>query len=333
MFDGNRSNRFYLQGLNPADGRTVGYMGREGFQETRPVPVNQFVLGPLQREGWLQVPSATNGNRGLLLDDRQLVSIDFSGRTVERLIDEPLVSLEHLDRWIAELEYMNRPKIAEWAARTAERVVVLNLTDGTERSFRIPQDLRDERFNFFALDKEAIYFTRKNGAELPADADAKERTAQYELLWATDSGEITQRKPLSLAYTVSPRSDGLSDEAAFRITTAAVPATLWSAGMALILRPLISSQIEEELDFSQAFRQSAGQLWWVVLLIALLCGWLSWLAFQHQKRQREPDGWFWAVFVFLFGVPGYLGYRMHRSWPYSEPIPAPAPTGLEVFAH
>ena len=44
-------------------------------------------------------------------------------------------------------------------------------------------------------------------------------------------------------------------------------------------------------------------------------------------------GWFWAAFVFLFGLPGYVGYRLHKSWPWSQPVPAPEFTGREVFAN
>jgi predicted amidophosphoribosyltransferase len=57
--------------------------------------------------------------------------------------------------------------------------------------------------------------------------------------------------------------------------------------------------------------------------------------------------------VLVFGLPGYLGYRLHRRWPVRSPCPAcgqnvprdrdacagcraefppPAPKGIEVFA-
>jgi hypothetical protein len=35
-----------------------------------------------------------------------------------------------------------------------------------------------------------------------------------------------------------------------------------------------------------------------------------------------PHATGWAAFVFLFGVPGWIAYRVHRTWPVFEECPA-----------
>lgn len=72
-------------------------------------------------------------------------------------------------------------------------------------------------------------------------------------------------------------------------------------------------------------------------------------AFGLPPRERAA----WAAFVGLFGLPGWVGFRLHRAWPAraacprcgaraprdrpdciacGEPFPAPAATGTEIFA-
>lgn len=218
------------------------------------------------------------------------------------------------------------------AIRTRERIHILEWNGELRQAFLIPDELRDKSFEFYTLDQGPIYLTSKTEMAIPNDSEGEDVTRPLELVRAKQSGEVTERTPISLSQ-LSYRDRGLSQEATLRIVTAAVPATLWSAGFAFGFLPEISAATEDDLSFLQALKQWAEQLWWVVLLVAVLSGWLAWLAFKHQCRQGEPYGWFWAIFVFLFGLPGYLGYRLHRSSPHSEPIPTPKPTGLEVFAH
>jgi hypothetical protein len=53
---------------------------------------------------------------------------------------------------------------------------------------------------------------------------------------------------------------------------------------------------------------------------------------HHQQRHWTSRDWGWFVFAFLFGFPGYCGYRLHRRWPVANPRPKPQPLGIEVFS-
>ena len=80
---------------------------------------------------------------------------------------------------------------------------------------------------------------------------------------------------------------------------------------------------------------------------------LAWLCYRRQRRLHLPWTGAWVAFVFLFGVPGLVGYLVHRRWPPVTPCegcgqavprdrPAcarcgqefspPPPTGKEIFA-
>ncbi|HBO42912.1 MAG TPA: hypothetical protein DD670_03050, partial [Planctomycetaceae bacterium] len=93
---------------------------------------------------------------------------------------------------------------------------------------------------------------------------------------------------------------------------------------------------------------------WPMLLfvnaVGLLC---VCLCYRRQKRYAQPWTWLWVVTVFLFGLPGLVGYLTYRRWPPLEPCPScntlaprdreachacgqpfprPTPKGIEVFA-
>jgi hypothetical protein len=92
------------------------------------------------------------------------------------------------------------------------------------------------------------------------------------------------------------------------------------------------------------------------LLIAFLFAVSAFLAMQVYKRHKRCYGdnaVAWAIFVFLWGVPGYIGYLAHRRWPVMErcsnciketprdrddclhchtPFPPPARVATEIIA-
>jgi hypothetical protein len=80
---------------------------------------------------------------------------------------------------------------------------------------------------------------------------------------------------------------------------------------------------------------------------------LSIRTYKRHLRLSETDAIVWAIFVFLWGVPGYIGYLIHCRWPVMErcstciketprdrddclhchtPFPPPARVGTEIFA-
>jgi hypothetical protein len=48
---------------------------------------------------------------------------------------------------------------------------------------------------------------------------------------------------------------------------------------------------------------------------------LAVLTYRRQRRFGLPWAGIWAGLVFLFGLPMYLAYRVHRVWPARLPCP------------
>src|SRR4030067_683646 len=62
---------------------------------------------------------------------------------------------------------------------------------------------------------------------------------------------------------------------------------------------------------------------WPGLLISLvLSAGALWVCVRRQRQYALPWTPIWAVFVFVFGIPGLLGYLFHRAWPVREECPA-----------
>jgi hypothetical protein len=85
------------------------------------------------------------------------------------------------------------------------------------------------------------------------------------------------------------------------------------------------------------------------ILSLVLANW----TFRRQSRYSRHGAVAWAMFVFIWGVPGLVAYLLHRHWPASETcekcgkssprdrdaclhcgtaFPPPAMKGIEIFA-
>ena len=82
------------------------------------------------------------------------------------------------------------------------------------------------------------------------------------------------------------------------------------------------------------------------VVLAILC-------YRRHRRIAERSSLLWALFVFLLGAPGFIGYELHRRWPVREKcqhcgaitprdrdacldcgteFPLPPLKGIEIFA-
>ena len=64
-----------------------------------------------------------------------------------------------------------------------------------------------------------------------------------------------------------------------------------------------------------------GSLWpyqLVFLFVFLAAAVLSLLCYRRQQKYSKDDSAAWVLFVLLFGLPGFIGYLLHRRWPVME---------------
>jgi hypothetical protein len=95
---------------------------------------------------------------------------------------------------------------------------------------------------------------------------------------------------------------------------------------------LVINDGEEEEDYSRALGIVLWRTWPSILAVFGLGCAMAPLAYRRQKRFGLPNPAAWAVFAFIFGLPGWIAYRFHRTWPVLEECPAcrqPSPRDRE----
>jgi hypothetical protein len=106
-------------------------------------------------------------------------------------------------------------------------------------------------------------------------------------------------------------------------------------------------------DFGNSVLSAARADALALLLVLLVSAGLAIWCHRRQRRHSDQGAVAWAVFVLAMGLPGFVGYLLHRRWPATEfcancrkisprdrdaclhcgnPFPQPAPKGIEIFA-
>ena len=74
--------------------------------------------------------------------------------------------------------------------------------------------------------------------------------------------------------------------------------------------------------------RETSKLWTSVAIATAISIILAAMSYRRQRRFGLPWTPLWTVLVLLFGVPAYIGYLAHRTWPARLPCPncgQPAP--------
>ena len=94
------------------------------------------------------------------------------------------------------------------------------------------------------------------------------------------------------------------------------------------INPWMNQDLRDSVDYSVALAKALSEMWDVLLLTGIIGIILACLCYRRQRKYGLPWTVPWMAFVLLFGVPAYLGYLFHRSWPARLPCPScgqPAP--------
>lgn len=369
MFDRKGNPTAYFVGFNRRTKRRVGYIGRAGFQQEWPADDQQFpvhvsqlgnngivtisdylddVSGPrgkyFDMDGNRPVPEST-----IFVHSRDRVfEIDLQARSVKRLFELP--GMHEVDGFVRvagapdELETLSPTDVAVfWTARTAERIVVFDRSGRQLRAYTIPQKLRDQYFRFAEL---------PGGKALVSWLDHDDRTGgSYEhLRWLNRRGDILREE--KVVHDADPGIRGARD--ASLVVAAVIPAPASGLLMSLYTVPRLDDmRTGDAASYSTALAKSLQQTW-PALVIVLTVGIAAVLGYEaRRKKDGRPRSWAWVIFVFLFGLPGLVGYLLHLGQPVREtcpacqaesprddencrfcgtPFPEPSPRGIEVFA-
>lgn len=341
--DGTRNGRGHFVGYDPLTRALKGYITTKGFTTVAPNSEDEFsidgagygygmqgalfrVYGPMDYAEPGQTPGKSSNRYSAtkLLHPPSIVYLRSRGRflrvdLLRRTVDEAL-SVDNVisggtigfpptgvnvARWGAEW-------MVEYLLRQPDRVVVFNPADGSSAEFTIPAELRDEDFTFYSLpDGEALVNLW--------EWDFKSRFITYDLVWFNRAGEISKRRSVTLQardYVQTTQEESM-------IGAIAVPVPfLWS------VIPFVSDAVTRR----ETLRNFLSDTWPAALLLFVVAIAAAVATDCWQRRYALPRSYGWMAFVFLFGLPGFVGYLLHRRWPVRHPAPAPLRTGLEVFA-
>ncbi len=360
--DGALEGLGYFAGYDRPTNRLLGFIGVSGFRSNRPPPSEQF---PVQLDLMYSVPFWSPSQYRLLqgrlaefdsvnspipsssvyvpCGDRFLL-VDLSTRTVRTALetDEPIESFGFCRKTSGRPEASARKPAL--VVRTTQKILELNRDHGVIRSFTIPTRSRTAIL--------AFWYPLDDGQALaqflePRRTEGEENITPVNLYRIGPDGTLRSESELPLQsgmliWSKQPESTLLFP--AFP-APALFPVAEW----------FFVSLINQPSSFGAAVRTILATSWPSFLAVTILALVLAAGAWRRSRAFGLPRSHqaAWAIFVFLFGILGYLGFRLHRRWPpraecrhchararrdreacswCNTAFPPPPPKGIEIFA-
>jgi hypothetical protein len=299
--------------------RALGYLGRSGFRETPPPAEDRF---PLAR-GFLaasqviggmspELPAIATQSDGPLLFlplSDEVVAVDLGKRTVTSVAKEAAIDADRFDPHVevADLVHVGAIKWNQWekaVLRTSTHLRIVGADRNEKFAVEIPERLRDEPLQATEYGKRGVMVVTRNDYHYPP---------LVHIAWLTVDGppKIVD-VPLD-----NPSGDVPEPWPAIGL--------LLPQSTALVAGWLINSFQPTDREETTLQQPTTVELWsrfWPTLFVVVfLSVFLAAAAWRGQRRYGLGQQAVWAVFVLLFGVPGWLGYLWHRRWPPLEACP------------
>jgi hypothetical protein len=306
----------YFVGYDPQTATRVGFLGTAGFRAEALPPGERFPFSSIGRGSSQRVhsPQAVRVQRPgegsrveppwevlVQTDDAKLYQIDLGQRTVRVAQEGPVLSSRLLLRPGAETQ--------ELAVRTEDAVLLLDLQGAMIRRFTIPPPLQEEAFSWAVTSTGEALIERST-------MDQAHSQVHEQIDWADAAGRVQRQERVALPVRSKPY---------MRIFLGVIlPEPLALDGLVGFLLPWRVPLFRPPDNYAEEVGRNLVEYWPALLLVHLLGGLLAWLCYRRQVRYgaSRAQRVVWPVFVFLFGVPGWVGYRWGRSWPALERCPA-----------
>jgi hypothetical protein len=365
MVFGNPTGLGYFVGYDVLTRDRVGYIGRDGFQLDLPADGQVFaVLRTRSNPNSSFIAPAGNQNNGEtaflnfnaatalgeipvwichVVSGNRLLRIDLRERNVRTVWETPGlfdVSVAQRPRRDSAPRENRQPEYEECVVvRSADAVTVLDWQDRVQKTYRLPTELRNTQFTFYPAANGKAVATFFDRGRFSSNSD---NVVEF----AADG---------TVSHTVSHVTEAQAER------DARTEATGMSLGfpepivplIITLIAPLYAEADDTSAGYASAVAENVGNFWLMSLITGIL-GIVSVALYRlHAVRSGNAPSIAWMVFVFLFGIPGFLGYLWHRRWPVrlpcpacrsdaprdrdncarcGTPFPAPAPNGLEIFA-
>jgi hypothetical protein len=348
--------RGYLVGYDSKSKRLIGYLGLGGFYETVPAPEQMFpgirsepdegfVYFSAQLPGAMQVPSFAPPGATLLDEhtkvfiptaDAKILAVNLQKRTTAPVYEGAPPLGAAVFRSAVEPRALGR-----LAVRTADALLLLESSGEIRERIPIPDALQRENFGVaITKNKDALF-------DWTGPQDSLSSTRLIRLFRVRADGQITEDSISLATVPTSRRTQAYGGYVypstllvAFVVCTERVPG--------LIYEGLEHSKAAARWRALREFRVAILTAAAISLVFAVFC-WRRTTRYRAGVGERVV----WALFVLLFGLPGWIGFRYGRVWPVleacsaceketpgncdvcrhcGEELLAPVETGTEVFA-
>jgi hypothetical protein len=357
IHDGKLDGSGYFVGYDSHSKARVGYIGLDGFRSDEPpaaerIPVDgrlmaaqtAFAMRYYYQEG--AEPYYGQGTRMLqMASENRILEIDLRQRSVRKRMEyAQILGLNSFARLIPPPANVKDAEVHGGyrhflAVRIGDHIIVTDIAGRMQRSYPLPEDFRNKSLTFWEISDGEALIERNSRAQ---------GGRRHELCWIDTTGKITRQGEVVLKSGATPHP-----VTAAWVGAAGIPAPL----AATIAVPLMAGQSDYERDdppglwaiYTRGFSAAWPPLIAVLAVAVVMAG----LCYRRQKRYAQPWTAAWVILVLLGGVPGLVGYLLHRRWPVLEKcptcrhdvphdreacakcgiaFPAPEPKGCEVFA-
>lgn len=330
----------YFMGFDPQSKLRVGYLSTRGFSAEPPPLADQFAIpenlwGRGSREPspgqFGREPSGDFDDSQYLVSGEHVYLVDFANRTATRVdLPDGVVSLG--STW--------KPHVSEDGSKIDdERQTLIRLAkeirylDG--RSIPIPEAIRDQNILVISTIGDEVILSARYFAP-----------SQEELYWIDSEGKVTR-------HAQAPQEPERGTGGMEWVSTLAMPMPLVLGIMLFVVAPLSTLSRGAADDFPTALAKTLPDVWLPFLIVCLVSVVLAAACYRRHRRFSDRGAAGWAIFVLLLGVPGWIGYRLHRRWPARvrcagcgaivprdretclaclAEFPPPSQLGIEVFA-
>jgi hypothetical protein len=223
------------------------------------------------------------------------------------------------------------------ATRSVDRLWIVDPRTNQSRQYAIPGHLERSTLGIYLVGDEILL----------TDIDRSYRTKTASLVWLDRGGRVLRERTVAVR---APQSPGQPGEWA---AAAMVPVPTILALAAFVAYPLEQLDSGATATYGEGLVAACRRFREAIVVVSLAATALAAWCFRRHKRYAQSGAWVWCVFVLLLGVPGLIGYLLHRRWPVFETcsacgrrgvgdretcqacgaaFPAPPPIGTEVFA-
>jgi hypothetical protein len=329
VHDGKPNGAGYFAAYERTSNRRVGFIGMSGFREG-PVPAAEWI--PVQgqpkssapvsiysRQAWVLRPAAGDVPPRLvyLPFGSQLRQVDLAARTVRIVFEAPepieSIGITTLAYWSTGRSTTEQPILV----RTTRQIHELDQQHHVKRVFSLPADLdRRSAVEWYELNSgQAIAVVGPLWARQPDQPDNVLRRLAYRF---KGDGAIEDQ------FVVDLQTGSIALDKATQATRALLlalglpaPAIVFAIGAIRVITD------DQPQSYPAAIAALLKETWPSVIAVLALS---IVLAILVQRRSRgfglsRREQIAWSVFVLLFGLPAYVGFRIYRRWPIRQPCP------------